>query len=65
MAKDTHPDENGPSTKGVEIDEAHRTAPEDKGGTAKNTSQGGSSAAGSTGEGTDNSSTQRRAPAPR
>ena len=49
LAKDTHPEENGPSTKGVKIDEAHRTAPENKADQGKNTRapDDSSSAAGS------------------
>ena len=39
-AKDTHPEANGPSTKGVKIDEAHRTAPENKAETQDSSAQG-------------------------
>jgi hypothetical protein len=64
-AKEAHPEANGPSTKGVEIDEAHRTAPENKGGAAKSTSERGSDGAAGSTSGNGNSSSQGRAPTQR
>jgi len=50
-AKDTRPQDNGPSTKGVKIDEAHRTAPENKPYSGKNEKDGKSASGGSSPEG--------------
>jgi len=50
-AKDKRPQDNGPSTKGVKIDEAHRTAPENKSYSGKNEKDGKSASGGSSPEG--------------